>query len=239
MYKNNDWIEVVFLFEGRPTKGTITNLLNALATRSTHQNNDETLSIAFWDDTSDINRKDVGVEGAADIVTSYQVSIITISFEGFELQVGCEYNDNYLDSVPHLAFSEQIHPFTETNETRIDAEIKRRRHMFAGILADAGEIVTPKWGFGRRGGVASDSEPAIELLTKNRPPLYEYNLFNSEMVDFIGHEAIIDSPAWYVNELSSGGVFLITREPPRSCSPREDACVAVVRHLGLNMADFY
>jgi hypothetical protein len=59
------------------------------------------------------------------------------------------------------------------------------------------------------------------------------------MVDFIGHETIIDSPAWYVNELSSGGVFLITREPPRLCSPQEDTCVAVARHLGLEMADFY
>jgi len=239
MYKNNDWIEIVFLFEGRLTEDMITNLLDVLATRSTHQNNDETLSTAFWDDTSDINREEVSVEGAADIVTNYQVSVVTISFDGFELRVGCEYSDNYLDSVPHLAFSEQIHPFTGTDETRIDAEIQRRRHLFAYILADAGETVTPKWGFGRRGGVASDSKPVIELLTKNRPPLYEYNLFNSEMVDFIGHEAIIDSPAWYVNELSSGGVFLITREPPRSCSPQEGACVAVARHLGLEIADFY
>ena len=239
MYENNDWIEIVFLFEGRPTKDIITNLLDALATRSTRQNNDETLSIAFWDDTSDINREDVGIKGAANIVTNYQVSVVTISFDGFELQVGCEYNDNYLDSVPHLAFSGQIHPFTETDEAGIDAEIERRRHLFADILTDAGEIVTPKWGFGRRGGVASDNKPAIELLAKNRPPLYEYNLFNSEMVASIGRKAITDSPAWYINELSSGGVFLITREPPRSCSPQEDTCVAVARHLGLEMADFY
>lgn len=239
MYENNDWIEIVFLFEGRPTKNIITNLLDALATRSTHQNNDGTLSIAFWDDTSDINREDVGIEEAGNIVTNYQVSIVTISFDGFELQVGCEYNDNYLDSVPHLAFSEQIHPFTETDEAGIDAEIERRRHLFADILTDAGEIVIPKWGFGRRGGVASDNKSAIELLAKNRPPLYEYNLFNSEMVASIGRKAITDSPAWYINELSSGGVFLITREPPRSCSPQEDACVAVARNLDLEMADFY
>jgi hypothetical protein len=239
MYKDNDWIEIVFLFEGRPTEDTITNLLNVLATRSTHQNNDETLSTAFWDDTSDINQEETGVEEAADIVTDYQVSVVTISFDGFELQVGYEYNDNYLDSVPHLVLSEQIHPFTETNKTGIDAEIKRHRHLFADILADAGEIITPKWGFGRRGGVASDSKPATELLVKNRPPLYEYNLFNSEMVDSIGRKVIADSPAWYINELSSGGVFLVTREPPRSCSPQEDTCVVVARHLGLEMADFY
>ena len=207
MYKNNDWIEIVFLSESRLTEDTITNLLDVLVTRSTHQNDDETLSTAFWDDTSDINREEVSVEGAADIVTNYQVSVITIPFDGFELRVGCEYNDNYLGSVPHLAFSEQIHPFTETDEAGIDAEIKRRRHLFADVLADAGETVTPKWGFGRRGGVASDSKPATELLAKNRPPLYEYNLFDSETVDSIGRKAITDSPAWYINELSSGGVF--------------------------------
>ena len=195
MYKNNDWIEIVFLFEGRLTEDMITNLLDVLVTRSTHQNNDETLSTAFWDDTSDINREEVSAEGAADIITNYQVSVITIPFDGFELQVGCEYNDNYLGSVPHLAFSEQIHPFIETNKTKIDDEVQRRRHLFADILADAGETVTPKWGFGRRGGVASYNKPATELLMKNRPALYEYNLFNSEMVNSIGRKAITDSSA--------------------------------------------
>lgn len=239
MYRDDDWIEIVFLFESRPSKESLVKLFDVLSEQLKQQKTEETLSIAFWNETSDIERSNVSAEEAAGICSDYRVSTATIPFEGFELTVGCEYGNGYLGSVPHLTIREQIHPFTADDETTVDSEIKQRRNRFADILAQAGEAVDPVWGFGRRGGVASESKSPSDLLTTDLPPLYEYNLFSSEVVDMIGHNTVTDAPAWYINELSTGGVFLITREPPKSCSPHEKVCTKVAGHLGIEIADLF
>ena len=138
--------------------------------------------------------------------------------------------------VPHLNFTTWIYRLKGTNDGEISAEVKRLRREFAEIHALAADNLEPRWVFGRRGGLAIGEDESIEELTETTtPPLYEYNYFRPETVDALGWDRVLTAPAWYVDKLDSGGVFLAVREPPKQCSPGVDACLEVADHLGISL----
>ena len=139
--------------------------------------------------------------------------------------------------VPHLKSLTWIYRLKRADDGEGSAEIERLRREFAEIHALAAEVLEPRWVFGRRGGLAIGENESIEELTEmTTPPLYEYNYFRPETVDALGWARVLTAPAWYVNKLDSGGVFLAVREPPKQCSPGVDACVEVADHLGIPLA---
>ncbi|TYL39967.1 hypothetical protein CV102_04075 [Natronococcus pandeyae] len=102
------------------------------------------------------------------------------------------------------------------------------------MLARAADILEPRWGFGRRGGIAVGTQETVDdLAARTTPPLYEYNVFRPETVEALGRERVRSAPAWYVEELDNGGVFLAVREPPRQCGPAAEPCFEVGDHLGI------
>jgi len=136
--------------------------------------------------------------------------------------------------VPHLRFSTWIYRLKRADDGEGSAEIERLRREFVDIHALVAEVLEPRWAFGRRGGLAIGEDESIEELSKTTtPPLYEYNYFRPETVDALGWDRVLTAPAWYVDKLDSGGVFLAVREPPKQCSPGVDACVEVADHLGI------
>lgn len=139
--------------------------------------------------------------------------------------------------VPHLRSLTWIYRLKRADDGEGSAEIERLRREFIDIHALAAEVLEPRWAFGRRGGLAIGEDESIEELTEmTTPPLYEYNYFRPETVDALGWDRVLTAPAWYVNKLDSGGVFLAVREPPKQCSPGVDACVEVADHLGIPLA---
>ena len=139
--------------------------------------------------------------------------------------------------VPHLRFSTWIYRLKRADDGEGSAEIERLRREFVDIHALVAEVLEPRWAFGRRGGLAIGEDESIEELTETTtPPLYEYNYFRPETVDALGWDRVLTAPAWYVDKLDSGGVFLAVREPPKQCSPGVDACVEVADHLGIPLA---
>ena len=139
--------------------------------------------------------------------------------------------------VPHLRFSTWIYRLKRADDGEGSAEIERLRREFVDIHALVAEVLEPRWAFGRRGGLAIGEDESIkELSETTTPPLYEYNYFRPETVDALGWDCVLTAPAWYVDKLDSGGVFLAVREPPKQCSPGVDTCVEVADHLGIPLA---
>jgi len=139
--------------------------------------------------------------------------------------------------VPHLKSITWIYRLERADDGEGSAGIERLRREFVDIHALAADILEPRWAFGRRGGLAIGEDESIEKLTETTtPPLYEYNYFRPETVDALGWDRVLTAPAWYVEKLDSGGVFLAVREPPKQCSPGVDACVEVADHLGIPLA---
>ena len=139
--------------------------------------------------------------------------------------------------VPHLQFFTWIYRLKRADDGEGSAEIERLRREFVDIHALAAEVLEPQWAFGRRGGLAIGEDESIEELSETTtPPLYEYNYFRPEAVDALGWDRVLTAPAWYVDKLDSGGVFLAVREPPEQCSPGVDTCVEVADHLGIPLA---
>lgn len=140
-------------------------------------------------------------------------------------------------SKPNLQFSTWIYAMKDSDDHGSPPEVKKMRKEFVEVLAQAANILEPKWGFGRRGGLAIGEDETIEdLATRTKPPLYEYNVFRPETVEAIGREQVLSAPAYYVEELDSGGVFMAVTEPPKQCGHEGQQCEEVADQLGLSLA---
>jgi len=94
------------------------------------------------------------------------------------------------------------------------------------------------WVFGNKGGLAIGEDMSVkELASAIEPPLYEYNLFRQETVKHIGREQVLNAPAWRVEELDTGAVFLVVGEPPMHYRGLIEEREAVADHLGLSVAE--
>lgn len=230
-----DWIEIAFVFDDRPRPEELEKLFASLQTQS--DSDTDGLNVAAWDETSDIHHYSGTPAEAAAACREYLDSTIGIRFDGFKLRIGSGYSDGILAEVPHITVREGVHPFTESDDLSDEAMASRRKR-FVQTVARCAEISQPRWGFGRVGGVAVGEDESVEqLASQTLPPLYEYNFFRDETVQALERDRVATSPAWYIEEVDTGGVFLTVREPPNSCRPQTDECLAVADHLGIPIAN--
>lgn len=233
----SEWIEFACVFETPPSEATVASLFELLREYSDGDTGDSGLNIACWDEESDIEAFEGDSTDAADAWQRRETITVTVRFEGFELRVGAETQSGPLASVPHISFRETIHPFTGSDGGDTKA-LERRRRRFVGALSTAGSLLDPKFGIGCGHGVTSEMiESYPDRPAESQPPLYEYNLLSAETADSVGRDRLLTAPAWYVSELDSGGVFLVVRPPPRTCSQKVEECISVANSLGMSISD--
>ncbi|WP_247729405.1 hypothetical protein [Halovivax limisalsi] len=232
-----DFIEIAYVFEEQLTVDALETLFESLASHPYSSSAASSLDIVCWVETGGME-KQVGTSmDAARACRKGYAASVTIEFGSFELSIGPDHEDECLSNVPHIVFSEHVHPFRVPSTEDVDQGFHRRRFQFVSVLAYAAELLDPNWGFGRWGNLAVDSDSTVrELATSNAPPLYEYNVFDSQTVETIGRDRVLSAPAWFVEELDSGGVFLAVREPPKQCNSSLAPCVEVADHLGIPIA---
>lgn len=231
-----DWIEVAFVFDERPRFEELERLFESMI--SLPEAKFEVFDIASWDDTSDIHHSSGTAADAANACKEYLDTSIELRFEGFNLKIGSGYSEGMLSNVPHITVRENIHPFTDFADSDDENEIEKRRRSFVSKLAHCAEHLDPRWGFGRRDGVVLPEGVTVdEILSREHPPLYEFNFLDRVVVSTIGREVILNSSAWSIEELENEGIFLTVRKPPNRCTPHVDRCVGVARELGLSLPE--
>lgn len=236
-----DWIEIAYLFDDEPSVTTYESLLETLPRYP-----DDTLGAdEFYLDYSDGDDVDKlripgSTEEAADVLATYPNCRISVpmGLKLYDISIGFSKTGVGLlssTSRPYLRFATTVYPFEDANgDENVRADLADRRREFLEILTRAADILEPKWGFGRRGGIAVGADETVnDLTSRTTPPLYEYNVFRPETVEALGRERVRSAPAWYVEELDNGGAFLAVREPPRQCSPAVEPCLEVAEHLGV------
>lgn len=239
-----DWIEIAYVFEDEPSVEAYESLLDTLPRYP-----DDTLDTdEFHLNYSDGNGVDeLRVPGsaaeAAEALSTYPSCRIRVPMgrKLHDLSIGFSETGGLLapSSRSYVRFSTTIYAFENTNGADADyrADLVARRREFVETLARAANVLEPMWGFGRRGGLAIGEDDTVEALAAMAtPPLYEYNVFRPETVEAIGRDRVLSAPAWFVEELDWGGVFLAVREPPKQCNPSQEPCVEVADHLGLPLA---
>lgn len=98
-------------------------------------------------------------------------------------------------STPYLTFSTWIYALEKPDREPLE-RVKQRRREFVEVLARAADVLEPRWGFGRRGGLAIGEDETIDdLAARPAPPLYEYNVFRPETVEALGRERVRLAPA--------------------------------------------
>jgi len=231
-----DWIQIAYMFDTEPSIQTYESLFRRLSTDLDNQSSSGEVEVVYWDHDDEQEERQGGYREVAKIADEYPTIKMKLETAWDTISIGFEKEGmgfpSY-ESTPYLRFTTWIYGLKDSDEAEYVDEVKQRRSEFAELHTQAAEVLDPKWGFGRRGGLAIGEDDTIETLTTSTiPPLYEYNVFREETVEEIGRDCVLSAPAWYVDELDSGGVFLAVREPPQQCSPATDACLDVADHLG-------
>lgn len=234
-----DWIQLAFVFDEEPTLRTYEALLDTAPSNSGPEYDASEYNVKYR--TGDTGTKQIYAEAGEtlDAISNAQYWNIEVWMDRYGISIAFETGRGLLpdSETPTLTLSTTIHAFDDPVGDESLVETEQRRREFVDFLAATASILRPKWGFGRRGGIAiGDDETIEDLVTRTIPPLYEYNVFRPETVEAIGRDKILSAPAWFVEELDTGGVFLAVREPPQECSPAIDACLDVANHLGLVLA---
>lgn len=166
-------------------------------------------------------------------MSSSPTCTVSVAFEEFVLSVGRDAGrSNHLEQ-SHLLFDVAASSFRPT-ESVPDGELENRRQTFIAILTAIAETTSPLAGFGRVGGPCFDNLPSAATIRKGSIDfLFEYNVFSESTVDRLGRESVLETPAWHVKALSTGGAMLIVPEIPRSCEDDTLRCDGVSEHLGL------
>lgn len=236
-----DRIEIGYVFDEEPPVETYRSLFEAFPSVPGPDYGADEFHLSYWDDALDVNEvSETGtIDDVARVVSTYSGWAIEVPMERYEITVSSDRSGMGLlsgSSLPYVKFSTTVYAFDDEVEDEQNRTAECQRE-FVELLARAAAILRPKWGFGRRIGLAiGDDETVEELARTTTPPLYEYNVFRSETVDAIGRERVLSAPVWYVDELATGGVFLSVREPPRQCSRTAGTCQEVADHLGLELA---
>jgi len=232
-----DFIEIAYVFEESPSVDALEILFDSLTAHPYSSSVADSLDIVYWDETGELEKQVGTPADAARACRKGYAARVKVEFGSFEIGIGPDHEDKCLSNVPHLLFTEHVHPFKDPCPEDPDHSFHRRRVQFVSVLAHAAALLDPAWGFGRWGRLAVDSDSTVrELATSDAPPLYEYNVFDQQTVDAIGRDRVLSAPAWFVEELDSGGVFLAVREPPKQCTSSQALCVEVADHLGIPVA---
>lgn len=234
-----DRIEVAYILNSEPSVQVYASLFDGFPQRPGPEYGPEEFNINYWTDDGEKQHEHNDAAAAAEAIKFSPTARIGVSMGRYEIQVTTNRTDSWLLSeVPHVTFSAEVYSFEQPDDAAQIEDAEHRRREFVQILADAAAVLEPKWGFGRRGGIAIDEDDSIDSLSNTpTPPLYEYNVFPSETVDRLGRERLRSAPVWFVEELDTGAIFLAVREPPKSCSQTVDQCLDVADYLGVSLAE--
>lgn len=237
--KDYDCIKIGFVFEEAPSRQAYETLFNIFYNQDNESKNKKGHEIHYRDGDHR-STIDADNDEAAKIMTTASMCHVSLSTGhsniDHTIEVGFDNSGMGLlatSPYPYLSLTTWTYSLEDPKKEALDT-VKDRRMRYVRGLAEIAKIFRPLWGFGRRGGIAIGEDQTIEdLATRLKPPLYEYNVFRQETVEAIGREHVLSAPAYYVEELDSGGVFLAVREPPKQCSTAADACLDVADHLGI------
>lgn len=106
------------------------------------------------------------------------------------------------------------------------------------IVREIIEDTSPRYGFGAflvEEHLAVERPPyKQDIETGDIDELFWLNYFSSDVADKLGHEFLLDTPAWLVEKLNDGGVFLVTMPNPVGPGDEYDMHVEAADHLGFN-----
>jgi len=237
-----DRIEIVYIFDEEPSISAFESLFEEFPTYPGPEYSTDEFSMSYRDENQGVNEVyDFGkYDDVIQVISTYPNWSISVPLAHDELTVVSNQGGvGLLSESPHfLEFTTWIYGLEDTEDEEHRNRVEQRRQEFVEVLAQAADILEPTWGFGRRGGLAIGEDETIEdLATRTKPPLYEYNVFREETVEAIGRERVLSAPAYYVEELDWGGVFMAVTEPPRQCGHEDQPCDEVAEHLGLPLAN--
>lgn len=240
-----DWIEIAYVFDDEPTAETYESLLDVLPRYPGNTLEEDEFGVNYSDGNGvDERRVSGSTSEVAELLSTHPNCRISVpmGLDLYDLSIGFNKTGAGLlpsSSRPYVRFATTIYVFEDPDEED-DASLENGRHLrreFVEVLAHAADVLEPRWGFGRRGGLAVGEDDTVEsLAAMTTQPLYEYNVFRPETVEAIGRDRVLSAPAWYVEELDWGGIFLAVREPPDQCNPSQTPCVEVADHLGIPLA---
>ena len=121
----------------------------------------------------------------------------------------------------HFRFFFKVLPFDFYREEPLAQE---RARLLISFVRDMARRFPPWYGFAHSdtdAGMGVDESPRHGFLPKRASEVYWLNLYGKEMVDAMGRERVLSTPAAHLEELPHGGVFFLTRPTPGDFNSEE------------------
>lgn len=193
-----DNIEVGFVFNTEPALEDCERFLDRVPRRAGPDFEADEFNISAYNESESTYLAGTDEEAAATLATADSCKV-GVWMDRYELSILVDRSGKeLLTPHPALKFSVTIYSFQDPDDESERDGVSQRRQEFLEVLAQAANVLEPRWGFGRRTGLAiGDDETIGELASRCKPPLYEYNVFRPETVEAIGRDTVLNAPAWY------------------------------------------
>ena len=160
---------------------------------------------------------------------------------GFRLIASSE-EEKYENAVPEVDFSFVLYPvpeegalYCQANPNQDYIRSNEAREFYPTMLEVFKDLYNswhPFYGHqDYEGGVSLNRDTVIE--DQDIDYLYRINLFGPELVSKLGRDRLLSAPAWRIEELADGGIFLIPQDH-MAIGGGGHSLKKVADHLGMN-----
>ena len=134
----------------------------------------------------------------------------------------------------HFRISLKVLPFDFYREEPL---VQERTRRLVSFVRDMTSRFPPWYGRGHSyadAGMGVRENPRYGFLPKRVSEVYWLNIYGKEMVDAMGRERVLATPAAHLEELPHGGVLLLTRPTPADFNSEEARAAQATAVVHLN-----
>lgn len=173
---------------------------------------------------------DTGVTGttgktavAVDSLAAAGEGRIELWYEDLRLNFALNRGSPYVPDVPYFSLVVWSNQF-ESYGDDADAEIRERVRQFLDVARPLAELADPTYAY----GFVEKYEPEDVRPTENDieagnvEDVFWLNVLSAPTVTRFGGKRLLSAPAWKVEKLSNGSVFLVVNDSPWYCKAEAD-----------------
>lgn len=161
-------------------------------------------------------------EDAIDSIAVAGTGKIGLWYKDLRLDLEINRESPYVPDVPY--FSLMVWSVLESYSDDDDALIRDRISQFLDIARPLAELADPTYAY----GFIENYEPEDVCPTERDvregtiENVFWINVFSEPAVTQLGEERLLSTPAWKIEKLSTGAIFLVVNDSPWHCAREAD-----------------
>lgn len=216
----NDTFRTYYLLDTPPEGEFVRNLIQkCLDIGCTTMQDGRTDVCKYVSQDTGIVRTTEETEVAVDSLAAGGTGRIELWYENLRFDLELNRGSPYVPDVPYfslMVWSRQFESYGDDAE----AEIRERVNQFLEIARPLAELAEPTYAYGFvEKYEPEDVCPAERDIREGTiEDIFWINVFSEPAITKLGEERLLSTPAWTVEKLSTGAIFLVVNDSPWYCT---------------------